>query len=179
MIRRREFIALLGGAAAAWPVAAGAQQTAMPVIGLISNWSQELATSRLAAFRRGLSETGHEVGQNVAIEHRSAEGRYDLIPELVTDLLRQRVAIIAIPGVARAAQAAKAATATVPIVFAVGEDPVKLGLVTSLARPDGNLTGVNFFNTELVTKQLGLVRELMPGAARVAVLVNPVNITAG
>jgi len=177
-MRRREFITLLGGAATAWPVAARAQQSAMPVIGLISNWSQELATSRLAAFRRGLSETGHEVGQNVAIEHRSAEGRYDLIPELVTDLLRQRVAIIAIPGVARAAQAAKAATATVPIVFAVGEDPVKLGLVASLARPGGNLTGVNFFNTELVTKQLGLVRELIPGAARVAVLVNPANITA-
>jgi len=178
MIRRREFITLLGNAAAAWPIVARAQQIAIPVIGLIGNWSRELHPSRLPAFRQGLNETGYVEGQNVAIEYRWAEGRFDLIPDLVADLLRHRVTVIATPALGRAALAAKAATATVPIVFAVGEDPVKLGLVESLSRPGGNLTGVNFFTIELVTKQLGLLRDLIPGVARVAVLVNPTNVTA-
>jgi putative ABC transport system substrate-binding protein len=178
MIGRRKFIALLGGTAAAWPIAARAQQLAIPVIGLIGNWSRELPPSRLPALRQGLNETGYIEGQSVAIEYRWAEGRFDLMPDLVADLLRRRVTVIATPGLAQAALAAKAATAAVPIVFAVGEDPVKLSLVENLARPGGNLTGVNFFNTELVTKQLGLLRDLIPGIARVAVLVNPTNVTA-
>jgi putative tryptophan/tyrosine transport system substrate-binding protein len=176
-MRRRKFITL-GGAAAAWSMVARAQQLALPVIGLIGNWSRELPPSRLPAFRQGLNETGYIEGQNVAIEYRWAEGRFDLLPDLVADLLRRRATVIGTPGLAQAALAAKAATAAVPIVFAVGEDPVKLGLVQSLARPRGNLTGVNFFNTELVTKQLGLLRDLIPGVARVAVLVNPTNVTA-
>ena len=177
--KRREVVTLLGGAAsAAWPMVARAQQLAIPVIGLIGNWSRELPPSRLPAFRQGLNEIGYVEGQSVAIEYRWAEGRFDLMPDLVADLLRRRVTVIATPGLAQAALAAKAATAAVPIVFAVGEDPVKLGLVESLARPGGNLTGVNFFNTELVTKQLGLLRDLIPGVARVAVLVNPTNVTA-
>jgi len=134
--------------------------------------------ARITAFQQGLSETGHVEGQSVAIEYRWAEGRYDLMPDLVADLLGRRARVIATPGSALAARAAKAATAAVPIVFAVGEDPVKLGLVASLARPSGNLTGVNFLNTELVTKQLGLLRQLVPRASRVAVLVNSANITA-
>src|SRR5262245_8465695 len=176
MIRRREFITLLGGAAAAWPVAPSAQQPTIPVIGLISAFSPSPA--RITAFQQGLSETGHVEGQSVATEYRWAEGRYDLMPDLVADLLGRRARVIATPGSALAARAAKAATAAVPIVFAVGEDPVKLGLVASLARPSGNLTGVNFLNTELVTKQLGLLRQLVPRASRVAVLVNSANITA-
>ena len=148
----------------------------MPVIGMISAFFP--SSSRLTAFREGLKEAGYVEGQNVAIEHRTAEGRYELMPELVADLLRRRVTAIAIPGSALAARAARAATASVPIVFGVGEDPVKLKLVASLARPGGNLTGVNFLNTELVAKQLGLLRELVPGTARVAVLVNQTNITA-
>jgi len=176
VIKRRKFITLLGGAAAAWPVAASAQQPTIPVIGLISAFSPSPA--RITAFQQGLSETGHVEGQSVAIEYRWAEGRYDLMPDLVADLLGRRARVIATPGSALAARAAKAATAAVPIVFAVGEDPVKLGLVASLARPSGNLTGVNFLNTELVTKQLGLLRQLVPRASRVAVLVNSANITA-
>ena len=134
--------------------------------------------SRMATFRQGLNETGYFEGQSVAIEYRWAEGRYNLMPELVADLLRRGVTVIATPGSALAARAAKAATGTVPIVFAVGEDPVKLGLVASLAQPGGNLTGVNFLNTELVAKQLELLRQLVPATSRVAVLVNPANITA-
>ena len=175
-MRRREFITLLGGAAAAWPIAGRAQQPAMPVIGMISAFFP--SSYRMTAFREGLKEAGYVEGQNVAIEHRTAEGRYELMPELVADLLRRQVTAIAIPGSALAARAARAATASVPIVFGVGEDPVKLKLVASLARPGGNLTGVNFLNTELVAKQLGLLRELVPGTARVAVLVNQTNITA-
>jgi ABC-type uncharacterized transport system substrate-binding protein len=175
-VTRREFIVLLGYTAASWPIAARAQQQTMPVIGLISAFPP--TPSRMTAFRQGLNETGYFEGQSVAIEYRWAEGRYDLMPELVADLLRRGVTVIATPGSALAARAAKAATATVPIVFAVGEDPVKLGLVASLAQPGGNLTGVNFLNTELVAKQLELLRQLLPGTSRVAVLVNPANITA-
>ena len=173
---RRELITLLGGAALAWPLGARAQQPAMPVIGVIGGFSP--LPSRMTAFRQGLNEMGYVEGQSVAIEYRWADGRYDLMPELVADLLRRRVAVIATPGTALGALAAKAATAAVPVVFAVGEDPVKIGLVASLARPGGNLTGVNFLNTELSAKQLGLVRDLIPGATRVAVLVNAANITA-
>jgi putative ABC transport system substrate-binding protein len=158
--------------------AVAAQPSSLPVIGLISPTSQELAPRRTAAFRQGLSEAGYVEGQNVAIEYRFAAGRYDLMSNLVADLLRRGVTLLATPGTTLAAQAAKAATASVPIVFAVGDDPVKLGLVASLARPGGNLTGVNFLNTELVAKQFGLLRELLPRAARVAVLVNHANVTA-
>jgi putative tryptophan/tyrosine transport system substrate-binding protein len=175
-VRRRDLIALLGGGAASWPLVAHGQQPAMPVIGVIGGFSP--LPSRITAFRQGLNETGYIEGQSVAIEYRWAEGRYDLMPDLVADLLRRRVTVIATPGTALGALAAKAATAAIPIVFAVGEDPVKIGLVASLARPGGNLTGVNFLNTELTAKQLGLVRELIPGATRVAVLVNAANITA-
>jgi putative ABC transport system substrate-binding protein len=176
-MRRREFITLLG-AAAAWPLMARAQQQpAMPLIGVITGGT-ESDVWRQAAFRRGLAEAGYIEGQSVAIEYRWAEGRLQVFPELVADLLRRQVTVIAALGSAFAARAAKAATATVPIVFSIGQDPVEFGLVASLARPGGNLTGVNFLNTELATKQLGLVRELLPAATRVAVLVNPANLTA-
>jgi putative ABC transport system substrate-binding protein len=177
-MRRREFITLLGGAAAAWSRAAHAQQPALPVIGLINAGAPETSVSRLFAFRQGLNETGYVEGQNVTIEYRWAEGRYERYPELVADLLRRRVNLIVTGASAPAALTAKAATSTIPIVFGVGEDPVKLGLVASLARPDGNLTGVNFFTAEVAAKRLGLLRELVPGARRVAVLVNPANVTS-
>ena len=171
-MRRREFITLLGGAAAAWPLAANAQQAAMPVIGFLGASSPETNVDRLRAFHLGLKETGHVEGDNVTVLYRWAENQIDRLPELAADLARRRVSVLAAFGNAPAL-AAKAATTTVPIVFAVGEDPAKLGLVASLARPGGNLTGVNFFTAELVAKRLELLRELVPGAVKVAVLVDP------
>jgi putative ABC transport system substrate-binding protein len=173
MIRRREFITLLGGAAAAWPRVARAQQPTMPVIGFLSPVSLDTIAYQLEGFRRGLKEAGYIEGENVAIEYRSAENQIDRLPALAAELVRRAPAMIAT--FSSGAFVGKAATATIPIVFVIAEDPVRLGLVTSLARPGGNMTGANFVSAELVAKRLELLRELVPGAARVAVLVNPAN----
>jgi putative ABC transport system substrate-binding protein len=171
-MRRREFITLLGGATA-WPLAARAQQPALPVIGVIDPRSPASFADRLLGFRQGLKDTGYVEGESVAIEFRWAENQLERLPALATDLVRRRVAVIVAGGGAAVAFAAKAATTTIPIVFIVAEDPVRLGLVASLARPGGNATGINFMSTELTAKRLELLREMVPGAARVAVLVNP------
>jgi putative ABC transport system substrate-binding protein len=174
-MRRRDFITLLGVAAIAWPFEARAQQPALPVVGVVSGQSSAADARNVAAFQKGLNETGYVDGQNVTVEYHWIEGHYDRLPALMADLVRRQVAVIATTGNVPTALAAKAATSTIPIVFGVGEDPVRLGLVASFARPGGNATGINDFLNEVVAKRLRLLHDLVPKAVRVAVLVNPAN----
>ena len=174
-MKRRTFITWLGSGAAAWPLAARAQQPAMPVVGFVNAATADNAPRYGGAFRKGLSETGFFDGQNVRVEYHWMAGQYERVAELIADLVRRGVAVIATPGFPDGAVAAKAATSAIPIVFGVPSDPVKLGLVKSLAKPGGNATGINFFVVEVTTKRLGLLHELVPKATRIAVLVNPTN----
>ena len=177
-MRRRDFIKVVAGSAITWPFSARAQQPSLPVIAFLSPRSADASVRVTAAFRKGLNETGYVEGQNVTVEYHWLEGRYDRLPALLSDLVRRQVAVIAVPGSAPAVLAAKAATATIPIVFGVPEDPVRLGLVANLARPDGNATGVNFFVAEVVAKRLRLLHDMVPKAVRVAVLLNPSNVVS-
>jgi putative ABC transport system substrate-binding protein len=173
-MKRRGFITLVG-AAAAWPLAAQAQQSTTPVVALINGGSADAFVRYAPAFRKGLSEMGYDEEKNVTVEYHWLEGKYALLPDLLDNLIRRRVAVIATPGSTPASLAAKAATATIPIVFGVGDDPVALGLIANLAKPGGNVTGINFFAFEVNAKRLGLMHELLPKASRFAVLVNPDN----
>jgi putative ABC transport system substrate-binding protein len=175
-MRRREFMTLLGGAAVAWPLTAHAQQPTSPVIGFLDPRTPEVVAARLRGFRQGLKESGYVEGENVTIVYRWAEDQIDRLPALAVDLVRRPVAVILASG-PPSSFAAKAETATIPIVFLVGNDPVQLGLTTSLSRPSSNLTGINIFNSELVAKRLELIRDLLPGATRIAVLENPADAT--
>jgi putative ABC transport system substrate-binding protein len=174
-MRRRDFITLLGGTGAAWPLATQAQQSVIPVIGFLHGASPDGNPERVRAFREGLKEAGFVEGENLAIEYRWADYRLDQLPAPADELVRRRVSVLVAPAGPPVAFAAKAATKTIPIVFLVAEDPVKLGLVASLNRPDGNLTGINFLNVELAAKGLGLLRDLLPGAVRIALLVDPAS----
>jgi putative tryptophan/tyrosine transport system substrate-binding protein len=174
-LKRREVITLIGGAAAALPLAARAQQPAMPVVAFVYSGSLNASPNFVAAFHKGLEETGYAQGRNVTIEHYSLEGRFERLPALMADLVRRQVAVIATPGGTAAAIAAKAATPTIPIVFGVGEDPVQLGLVESFAQPGSNATGINFFVQEVLAKRLRLLHDVVPNAVRVAILINPAN----
>ena len=176
-MRRREFITLVG-CAGVWPVAARAQQPALPIVGFVHGGAARAFPGRIAAFRVGLSEAGYIEGQNVLIEYHWLEGHFERLPAVMTDLVQRRVAVITTPGSTPASLAAKAATAAIPIVFGVSEDPVALNIVSSLSRPGGNATGINFFVTEIDAKRFALMHELLPKATRFAVLINPADVTA-